>query len=342
MNRASQNGCSKTTIIECLKYITTGDSPPNSSNGSSFVHDPKMASESKVIGNVKLRLRAVNGKSYMISRSMEVTQKAKSISRKALDGTVKDMATGAALTSKCADLDSKVLDLMGVSKPILNYVIFCHQEDSNWPLDIGSRVKDKFDEIFASDKYKQCLKKIKDVRNEHKSDEKRDKAVLEHLMDAKRDAKSLKRDIRTQTAKKEELAQELETIKEEMKPLKEKLRSLSEVESNFSGVRDKRNTAVANLDNARERIEELEEKLRDFGAAEKRKSDEEIERTRAKMVKEKAFKARDIEAKAKEVQELGEGLREAQSKKNSLAATLGELKTRQQQFADWQAEFARR
>ena len=76
-----QNGCGKTTIIECLKYITTGDSPPNSSNGSSFVHDPKMASESKVIGNVKLRLRAVNGKSYMISRSMEVTQKAKSISR---------------------------------------------------------------------------------------------------------------------------------------------------------------------------------------------------------------------------------------------------------------------
>ena len=48
-------------------------------------------------------------------------------SRKALDGTVKDIATGAALTSKCADLDSKVLDLMGVSKPILNYVIFCHQ-----------------------------------------------------------------------------------------------------------------------------------------------------------------------------------------------------------------------
>ena len=132
-------------------------------------------------------------------------------------------------------------------------------------------------------------------------------------------------------------------LTEEMKPLKEKLRSLSEVESNFSGVRDKRNTAVANLDNARERIEELQEKLRDFGnAAEKRKSDEEIERTRAKMVKEKAFKARDIEAKTKEVRELGEGLREAQSKKNSLAATLGELKTRQQQFADWQAEFARR
>ena len=29
-----QNGCGKTTIIECLKYITTGDSPPGSNGGT--------------------------------------------------------------------------------------------------------------------------------------------------------------------------------------------------------------------------------------------------------------------------------------------------------------------
>ena len=40
-----------------------------------------MASELMLIKNVKLRLRAVKGKNYIISRSMEVTQKAKSISR---------------------------------------------------------------------------------------------------------------------------------------------------------------------------------------------------------------------------------------------------------------------
>lgn len=28
-----QNGCGKTTIIECLRYITTGDCPPGSYNG---------------------------------------------------------------------------------------------------------------------------------------------------------------------------------------------------------------------------------------------------------------------------------------------------------------------
>lgn len=34
------NGAGKTTIIEGLKYATTGDLPPNSKGGA-FVHDPK-------------------------------------------------------------------------------------------------------------------------------------------------------------------------------------------------------------------------------------------------------------------------------------------------------------
>lgn len=36
-----QNGAGKTTIIECLKYATCGDLPPNSKGGA-FVHDPKV------------------------------------------------------------------------------------------------------------------------------------------------------------------------------------------------------------------------------------------------------------------------------------------------------------
>ena len=39
------------------------------------------------------------------------------------------------------------------------------------------------------------------------------KAVLDHLLDAKKDAKNLKREIRSKGAEKEALAEELETIK---------------------------------------------------------------------------------------------------------------------------------
>ncbi|MPC81536.1 DNA repair protein RAD50 [Portunus trituberculatus] len=36
------------TIIESLKYVTTGDPPPGSGSGSSFIHDPKITGEAKV------------------------------------------------------------------------------------------------------------------------------------------------------------------------------------------------------------------------------------------------------------------------------------------------------
>lgn len=41
----SCGGCAQAddqTIIECLKYATTGDLPPNTKGGA-FVHDPKVA-----------------------------------------------------------------------------------------------------------------------------------------------------------------------------------------------------------------------------------------------------------------------------------------------------------
>jgi DNA repair protein RAD50 len=37
------NGSGKTTIIECLKYATTGELPPNSKTGGAFIHDPKVS-----------------------------------------------------------------------------------------------------------------------------------------------------------------------------------------------------------------------------------------------------------------------------------------------------------
>lgn len=68
------------------------------------------------------------------------------------------------LSSKCLDINNEMARLMGVTEPLLNLVIFCHQEDSNWPLDESSKVKEKFDAIFAAQKYNDCLKEIKNQR----------------------------------------------------------------------------------------------------------------------------------------------------------------------------------
>lgn len=42
------NGSGKTTIIECLKYATTGELPPNSKGGA-FIHDPKVIRSSHAL-----------------------------------------------------------------------------------------------------------------------------------------------------------------------------------------------------------------------------------------------------------------------------------------------------
>lgn len=57
--------------------------------------------------------------------------------------------------------------ISGVSKAIINSVIFCHQEDSAWPLDEGKKVKERFDEIFDADKYNDCFDKLKKLRKEY-------------------------------------------------------------------------------------------------------------------------------------------------------------------------------
>ena len=47
------------SVLECLKYVTTGDTPPGTGKGQQFVHDPKMAREAAVKGQVKLQFIGV-------------------------------------------------------------------------------------------------------------------------------------------------------------------------------------------------------------------------------------------------------------------------------------------
>ena len=49
---------------------------------------------------------------------------------------------------------------MGVSKALLEHVIFCHQEESDWPLQGDKILKAHFDEIFSATKYTKALEAL--------------------------------------------------------------------------------------------------------------------------------------------------------------------------------------
>jgi DNA repair protein RAD50 len=122
----------RTTIIESLKYAVTGSLPPGNKSGQAFVHDPKSIGQSSVKANIKLRFTNRAGQQMVVVRSMEVSQKKTTMSFKALDGILRTThpQTGekVSMSHKCTELDRQIPMLLGVSKPILDNVVFCHQE----------------------------------------------------------------------------------------------------------------------------------------------------------------------------------------------------------------------
>ncbi|RNF18301.1 putative DNA repair protein RAD50 [Trypanosoma cruzi] len=134
-----KNGAGKTTIIEALLNACTGQMPPGSgSEKSSFVYDPKVMGETDVKAQIRLLFTGRGGKVMQVIRSFQALRTRTKTTFTTLDSTVafQDTATGKVLSStyRANDVDRAVPEMLGVSPAVLEHVIFCHQEDANWPL----------------------------------------------------------------------------------------------------------------------------------------------------------------------------------------------------------------
>ncbi|TAQ90742.1 hypothetical protein B7494_g906 [Chlorociboria aeruginascens] len=181
------NGSGKTTIIECLKYATTGQLPPNSAKGAAFVHDPKLCRDSEVLGQVRLGFRATGGARMVVTRSLQLTLKKNDMrSAKSLEGSllVDNDGERTVVSKRVADLDATIPIELGVPVAILDNVIFCHQDESLWPMSEPSVLKKKFDEIFEALKYTKAIDNIKSLR----------KVYVENLAKYRHDESSFKVD----------------------------------------------------------------------------------------------------------------------------------------------------
>ncbi|KAF4014818.1 hypothetical protein G4228_005840 [Cervus hanglu yarkandensis] len=256
------NGAGKTTIIECLKYICTGDFPPGT-KGNTFVHDPKVAQETDVRAQIRLQFRDVNGELVAVQRSMLCTQKSKKTEFKTLEGVITRTKHGekVSLSSKCAEIDREMISSLGVSKSVLNNVIFCHQEESNWPLSEGKALKQKFDEIFSATRYIKALETLRQVRQTQGQKVKECQTELKYLKQNKEKACEIRDQI---TSKEAQLTSSREIVKSyenELDPLKNRLK---EIEQNLSKIMRLDNEIKA-LESRKKQMEkdnsELEQKM---------------------------------------------------------------------------------
>lgn len=181
------NGAGKTTIIECLKMSTCGQLPPNCDKGHGFIHDPNVAGVPEVKGQIRLLFRTgVDHQHVCATRTFQLTNTRTKAGIKtqfkALENLlrIKDRnGEDNSNSRRCIDMDTAIPSLMGVSRAILEHVIFCHQEESNWPLGERILLKKRFDEIFGSSRYTKALEAI-DKRKKETAKEAKDKThVLE-------------------------------------------------------------------------------------------------------------------------------------------------------------------
>lgn len=196
-----QNGSGKTTIIECLKYAFTGMQPPNSKVGGAFVHDPKLESNSSVKALVKVSFKSADGAGLVVARRLELTVKKASRSLKTLEGSLNLRKGGEStvISSRVAELDLILPQYLGVSAAIIDNVIFCHQDESFWPLSDPSTLKKKFDEIFEAQKYTKAIDNIKQIRKKHNEELGKYKLLEQHAKsDKDRATKSQKNATRLQ------------------------------------------------------------------------------------------------------------------------------------------------
>ncbi|OKL60235.1 hypothetical protein UA08_04809 [Talaromyces atroroseus] len=217
------NGSGKTTIIECLKYASTGDLPPNSKGGA-FIHDPKLCGEKEVLAQVKLAFKATSGAKMVATRSLQLTVKKTTRQQKTLEGQLLMVKDGerTAISSRVAELDQIMPQYLGVSKAILDSVIFCHQDESLWPMSEPSVLKKKFDEIFEAMKYTKAIDNIKALRKKQNEELAKFKIMEQHSKEDKDKAdRAEKRSIKLQ--------EEIEALREETHKISQEMRNAAEL-----------------------------------------------------------------------------------------------------------------
>ncbi|XWS13350.1 hypothetical protein CRYUN_Cryun36dG0030200 [Craigia yunnanensis] len=116
------------------------------------------------------------------------------------------------LSYRCADMDREIPALMGVSKAILENVIFVHQDEANWPLQDPSTLKKKFDDIFSATRYTKALEVIKKLHKDQAQEIKAYKLKLEHLQTLKDAAYNLRESIAQDQEKTESLKSQIQDL----------------------------------------------------------------------------------------------------------------------------------
>lgn len=270
------------------------------------------------MAQVKLQFRSINNRQHVATRSLQLTAKKTTRSQKTLDCSLVVVNNGERTTTSTrqAQLDEMIPERLGVSPAILDAVIFCHQDESLWPLSEPAALKKRFDEIFEALKYTKAIDNLKVLRKKHveqlakfQKDEAHNKTNKDRGERAEKRMTLLQAEIEEAREKCEALSADMQATQEKIKHKRQRANSFLQIVQNLANRREQleyRQDAVSEL---RQTIDELPE------------DDESLQRSLAEYEQSMERFREESELNRAQYNDLQRGL--ADSRKN-LAAKLSE------------------
>lgn len=211
------------------------------------------------MAQVKLQFRSINDRQHVATRSLQLTVKKTTRSQKTLDCSLVVVNNGERTTTstRTAQLDEMIPERLGVSPAILDAVIFCHQDESLWPLSEPAALKKRFDEIFEALKYTKAIDNLKVLRKKQvealgklQNDEAHNKENKDRGERAEKRMKGLQTEIETSRETCEAISAEMDETQEHIRTIRETANTHLEIVQNLKNKReqlDYREDAVSEL-----------------------------------------------------------------------------------------------
>lgn len=329
------NGSGKTTIIECLKYATTGDPPPNSKGGA-FIHDPKLCGEREVLAQVMLKFNVPPETSYVVTRNLQLTVKKTTRTQKTLDGTLLTNHAGEKNTqsSQKIKLNEAVPKALGVGCAILDSVIFCHQDESLWPMSEPSALKKRFDEIFEAMRYSKAIDSLKMLKKKTGEDLQKLKIREGQEKANKEKAEKTEKLSRELEAEIEKLQSKLKQFKQEKEVADQNALEMHQQANSFLNILNELNSSRRELGYLQQKLEETGSRMDEMD-----ESEDWLQDTLAQYEERVARHEHDLE---ENIKQYGQYQKELSKFRQDMDEKLAERGMRQSDEAKYERQLASR
>jgi DNA repair protein RAD50 len=268
---------------------------------------------------------------YMVvDRNIQLLVKKTVRSQKTLEGSLSirnENGETISVSSRVAELDQLMPQYLGVSKAILESVIFCHQDESLWPMSTPSLLKKRFDEIFEAHKYTKAIDNLKMIRKRKMDDLAQQKLIESHAkLDKEKGARTERRS--------QEVFEEIEALRKQHDDLGHKIKIAVERSREAWDLSAKFEKILAELHGKQIRAQTLEQSMNSISMnlVAMEESDEELKNMLERYDEHLAGLAREKDAFSARWSEMNGRIEKARQDIGQKQTALGGHKNAMQQF----------